>query len=64
MLANGILDLLSQEEDPNQYQQQSQQLKMLLQSHEMGEIFKVIALGKQVSGPLDSFMMFDKRASL
>lgn len=64
LLSNGILDLLTQEQDQTTYQQQSQKLKFLIQSHEMGEIFKVIALGKNYVEPLSGFMLYDKRASL
>jgi SAM-dependent MidA family methyltransferase len=64
LLANGILELLAEESDTVQYQEYAAQLKILLQSHEMGEIFKVIALGKNYNETLSGFMMFDRRVSL
>jgi SAM-dependent MidA family methyltransferase len=64
LLSNGILELLAQEQDTPLYQQQAQQVKFLLQSQEMGEIFKVIALTKDYFEPISGFMLYDKRASL
>ena len=39
-------------------------VKRLIQPHEMGELFKVIALTKQYDNPLIGFQFNDKRASL
>lgn len=64
LLANGILDELAKIEDEVAYQKQATYLKILLQSHEMGEIFKVMALGKHYQEPLKGFSLQDKRASL
>jgi SAM-dependent MidA family methyltransferase len=64
LLSNGILDLLAQEQDERRYQRHSQDIKLLLQSHEMGEIFKVMALGKDFDERLTGFMFYDKRVSL
>jgi SAM-dependent MidA family methyltransferase len=64
LLSNGILELLAEEHDKDDYHVKAQQVKMLLQTHEMGEIFKVMALSKHFSTPLLGFMMFDKRVSL
>lgn len=64
LLSNGILEFLSQEKDERQYQREAQHVKLLLQSHEMGEIFKVMALGKGFDEYLTGFMMYDKRVSL
>ena len=64
LLANGILDALAKIEDEMIYQKQATYLKILLQSHEMGEIFKVMALGKHYQEPLKGFSLQDKRASL
>ena len=64
LLSNGILELLAAQSDACDYQQQAQQVKILLQAHEMGELFKVMALGKNFTESLSGFMMFDKRASL
>jgi SAM-dependent MidA family methyltransferase len=64
LLSNGILELLAEEQEKDNYHALAQQVKLLLQSHEMGEIFKVMALSKQFTMPLAGFMMFDKRVSL
>lgn len=64
LLENGILDGLAQEMDTVKYQEKATQLKILLQSHEMGEIIKVMALGKNYLEPLSGFKMFDRRVSL
>lgn len=64
LLSNGILEQLAEVTDERQYQRYVQDLKLLLQSHEMGEIFKVMALGKNFDESLTGFMMYDKRVSL
>lgn len=64
LLANGILDELAKIEDDLAYQKQATYLKLLLQSQEMGEIFKVMALGKNFQWPLKGFSLQDKRVSL
>lgn len=64
LLANGILDELAKIKREQDYQTQAAFLKILLQSQEMGEIFKVIALGKNFQEPLKGFSLQDKRASL
>jgi len=58
LLSSGILD------DLTTNPQQTAEAKILLQSHEMGEIFKIMALGKQVNIVPQGFQMFDKRMSL
>lgn len=68
LLANGLLSLLQEHalnklDDLNQIKQQ-QAVKQLLQPHEMGELFKVIALTKQLDFGLTGFQLHDKRASL
>ncbi|MDF1827245.1 MAG: SAM-dependent methyltransferase [Legionellaceae bacterium] len=65
LLANGLLSLLEESvlDEPNQIKQQ-QAVKQLLQPHEMGELFKVIALTKQLDFGLTGFQLHDKRASL
>jgi SAM-dependent MidA family methyltransferase len=60
LLANGLLNLLSL--DNNIMQQQA--VKQLIQPSEMGELFKVIALTKQLEIPLTGFQLSDKRARL
>lgn len=64
LLANGILDELAKIEQEQAYQKQATCLKLLLQSQEMGEIFKVMALGKNYEWPLKGFSLQDKRVSL
>lgn len=64
LLANGILEELANEGDSVTYHQEARNLKILLQSHEMGEIFKVMALGKNFQNSLKGFSLQDKRASL
>lgn len=64
LLSNGILDLLAEETNGIQYQEMASRVKILLQSHEMGEIIKVMALGKHYAEPLSGFTLFDRRASL
>jgi SAM-dependent MidA family methyltransferase len=60
LLSNGLLDLVKNNQDPHE----SPAVKTLLQPHEMGELFKVIALTKQYENPLMGFQLQDKRASL
>lgn len=65
LLANGLLSLLEGAvgDELTQIKQQ-QAVKQLLQPHEMGELFKVIALTKQLDFGLTGFQLHDKRASL
>lgn len=63
LLGCDILTLLSQESEENLLASQ-QAVKKLLQPNEMGELFKVIALSKQINMPLRGFSFQDKRASL
>ncbi len=64
LLANDLLNLLikTSEEAPHYSTQQA--VKQLIQPNEMGELFKVIALTKQLDVPLTGFQLHDKRASL
>ena len=64
LLANGLLDLLSMIDEEPQRINSQQAVKQLLQPSEMGELFKVIALTKQIELPLNGFQLQDKRASL
>jgi len=65
LLANGLLSLLEGHafDEPTQIKHQ-QAVKQLLQPHEMGELFKVIALTKQLDFDLTGFQLHDKRVSL
>ena len=58
----GITDLLAQSDPENlrDYLPQSSQLQKLTSPAEMGELFKVIALGKGMNEPLRGFTSGDK----
>lgn len=64
LLANGLLSLLTAIDNESQRIKAQQAAKQLLQPSEMGELFKVIALSKNIDIPLLGFQMLDKRASL
>lgn len=64
LLACGLLSLLAAIEDERARIRAQQAVKQLLQPSEMGELFKVIALTKQIDFPLQGFQLHDKRASL
>jgi len=63
LLGNGLLSLLESKMD-ERFNLSQQAVKILLQPSEMGELFKVIALTKQIDFPLNGFRDHDKRASL
>ncbi|MDF1756767.1 MAG: SAM-dependent methyltransferase [Legionellaceae bacterium] len=62
LLGNDILELLQNSEDESVNTKQN--LKTLLLPSEMGELFKVIGLTKQLDIDLSGFKLNDKRASL
>lgn len=64
LLANGLLSLLAGVQDERERINQQQAVKILLQPSEMGELFKVIALTKQLEFTLNGFLLQDKRVSL
>ena len=64
LLANGLLNLLSEVEDEKLLILQQQAVKKLIQPHEMGELFKVIALTKNIHNSLIGFQLNDKRVNL
>lgn len=64
LLANGLLSLLGELNDEFHRVQASQAVKQLIQPSEMGELFKVIGLSKNIDMPLHGFQLQDKRASL
>ena len=64
LLANGLLDLLSSITDDKARVSGQQAVKQLIQPNEMGELFKVMALTKQLDLALNGFQLQDKRASL
>jgi len=61
LINNGVTDLLSEvsPEDVRAYATLSSQLQKLTSPAEMGELFKVIALGKGMEGPLAGFLRGD-----
>ena len=64
LLANGLLHLVSTIEDERESFRAKQAAKQLIQESEMGELFKVIALTKNLDLPLTGFFLNDKRVSL
>jgi SAM-dependent MidA family methyltransferase len=62
----GITDILARTppEDAAAYLPQAAAAQQLLSPSEMGEVFKVIALGKDYTAPLMGFASGDRRASL
>ncbi|GGI86915.1 class I SAM-dependent methyltransferase [Legionella impletisoli] len=64
LLANRILDFLTDVASETERVKHTQAVKLLLQESEMGELFKVMALGKRFDEPLSGFQLFDKRSSL
>jgi SAM-dependent MidA family methyltransferase len=64
LLGNGLLHLVNTIEDERDAFKAKQAVKQLLQSSEMGELFKVIALTKHIEMPLNGFLLNDKRVSL
>lgn len=64
LLANGLLNLLSNVDNERARMNSQQAVKQLIQPSEMGELFKVIALTKNIELSLNGFQLQDKRASL
>lgn len=64
LLANGLLDLLADIDNDRARFRGQQAVKQLIQPSEMGELFKVIALTKDIGFPLQGFQLQDKRVSL
>ena len=62
LINNGIADLMREvsPEDVRAYQPLSAQMQKLTSPAEMGELFKVIALGKGMDEPLQSFIPGDR----
>lgn len=66
LMANG-LDKLVNASDPGRAENHmalTAQIKRLTQPSEMGELFKVIAFGKQYNEPLNGFLLQDRRHRL
>lgn len=66
LLSLGLLDLVQadMEASPDAQWPLSQQVQTLTQSYEMGELFKVLALGRNFPGELAGFEYLDHRARL
>ncbi len=64
LLANGLLHLVNNIERERESFRAKQAVKQLIQPSEMGELFKIIALTKNLDIPLNGFLLNDKRVSL
>ncbi len=64
LLANDLLNLLHSLDNDVEQVQAKQAIKQLTLPSEMGELFKVIALTKQMGIPLKGFQLLDKRVTL
>ena len=64
LLSNNLLSWLHELTDEKTRLQASSAVKTLIQPHEMGELFKVIALTKQLDLPLVGFKLNDQRTRL
>jgi SAM-dependent MidA family methyltransferase len=64
LLANGLLSLLETIDEGRNRINAQQAVKQLIQPHDMGELFKVMALSKNLDMTLAGFQYHDKRVSL
>lgn len=64
LLSLGLTEFGAEETDPRALLARNQQIKLLTLPTEMGELFKVIALGRGVEPPLQGFTLQDRRARL
>ena len=66
LLATGLTDMVAELEPAatRAYLETTQQVKRLTLPSEMGELFKVLALGRGLAGPLQGFMLQDRRSRL
>src|SRR5690606_3760843 len=64
LLNCGLLDFITTTNAKETSLTTQQILHLLLSPTEMGEMFKVLALGKNISTPLLGYREFDRRASL
>ncbi len=66
LLGTGISDMVAEidPEDTRRYLEVTQQVKKLTLPSEMGELFKVLALGRGIDIPLAGFLMQDRRHAL
>lgn len=63
LIANKITEWVDMSDEQNRFRD-NQAIKTLTLPHEMGELFKVIALGKKISPPLTDFALVDLRRQL
>lgn len=64
LLENGLLDQLPTDLDDQQRYAMTQQIRLLTEPQEMGELFKVIALGKDLAHEVPGFTSVDQRYQL
>ena len=64
LIGNGLLELAQEATDTRQQLEAAAQLKRLMMPGEMGELFKVLALGRGVAGPWRGFALRDDRFRL
>jgi SAM-dependent MidA family methyltransferase len=66
LLANGLGERIAaiDQSDARRYLEITQQVKKLTLPNEMGELFKVLALGRNYDGVLNGFMLQDRRHTL
>ncbi|MGL6028197.1 MAG: SAM-dependent methyltransferase, partial [Legionella sp.] len=64
LLANGLLGLVHNLNNERDAFRAKQAIKQLTQPSEMGELFKVIALTKDMEIDLNGFLLHDKRVTL
>jgi len=64
LLANGLLSFIQDLSSEAEQIFAKQAIKQLTQPNEMGELFKVLALAKNIEIALNGFLLHDKRASL
>lgn len=63
LLGNGLTELASAD-DPREQLERANQVKRLVLPGEMGELFKVLAVGREVPTPLRGFSVRDERRRL
>lgn len=66
LMATGLTEMLAQT-DPNdtrRYLKMTEQVKKLTLPNEMGELFKVLALGRGLTSELNGFLLQDRRGRL
>lgn len=65
LMNSGLTDLIAQPDgDATHRSKQLTAVNMLVSEAEMGELFKVLAIGRDVDGPLLGFMLGDRRDRL